>query len=184
MSKHIMFCLLRNRTEYNVGTENQMNIPLYFFQKNLMSAKNSKAFVYQTNKGTTVIDFGRLPVDTIYYADARCEAANYADTLITAFCTVYTHQQQEKYRNDEHELLILMEQNIVHSDVVVFLDRMKHFLEEYHLLPFSVRLIYNHSSHNPLHESLKQFIMDRSHYASGCRGDISTFEEYASEDDL
>ncbi len=184
MSKHMMFCLLRNQTEYNVGTENQMNIPMHFFQKNLMGAKNSKAFVYQTNKGMTVVDFGRLPVDTIYYADARCETANYADALITAFCTVYCHQQQEKYHSDEHELLILMEQNIAHSDVVIFLDRMKHFLEEYDRLPFSVRLIYNNSSHIKLHESLKKFIMDSSHYVSGCQGYISTFEEYANEDDL
>ena len=176
-ANNMLFCVLRNKNNKNSKSIDQVNIPLYMFQKKLKAGTDSKAFVYRSENGIVIYDFGELPVDDIYYADTRCESGNYADCLMASYAVMVDHC--EKHPLDNNFLFILMEQNVSYTDVFTFLNMYQDFMKNRSKMKFSVILIYNDSSNIALEPQLKAFIEDDNHYISGCKGLVCSFSEFS-----
>lgn len=181
MSVNILFCILRNKAEDNSKSISQVNIPMYHFQKKLQNSSGKKAFVYKSSGKVIILDFDDVSVKDIYYADTRSESGNYDDILITAFSVMNEHSR--RFPSEKHELIILMEEKIMRTESVTFLNMVELIKKEILPMRFSVRFICN-SPNDSIDTKLFGFISDKDNYVPGFFGSFEDFNYYLNEDGL
>ena len=171
MSVNILFCILRNKAEDNSKSISQVNIPMYHFQKKLQNSSGKKAFVYKSSGKVIILDFDDVSVKDIYYDDI----------LITAFSVMNEHSR--RFPSEKHELIILMEEKIMRTESVTFLNMVELIKKEILPMRFSVRFICN-SPNDSIDTKLFGFISDKDNYVPGFFGSFEDFNYYLNEDGL